>query len=53
VNFASLMEALSRPSPASLKGIYIHRVTLTSTMGPGVKTDVAAASALKASEIAV
>lgn len=52
-NFASLMEALVAAKPASLKGNYIHRLTLTSTMGPGVKTDVAAASALKASEIAV
>ena len=52
-NFASLMEALVAAKPTSLKGNYIHRVTLTSTMGPGVKTDVAAASALKASEVAV
>lgn len=52
-NFASLMEALVAAKPASLKGNYIHRLTLTSTMGPGVKTDVAAASALKADEVAV
>lgn len=51
-NFAALMEALVAAKPASLKGNYIHRLTLTSTMGPGVKTDVAAASALKADEIA-
>ncbi len=51
-NFAALMEALVAARPASLKGNYIHRLTLTSTMGPGVKTDVAAASALKADEIA-
>jgi large subunit ribosomal protein L1 len=44
------MEALVAAKPATLKGNYIHRVTLTSTMGPGVKTDIAAASALKANE---
>lgn len=51
-NFAALMEALVAAKPPTLKGIYIHRVTLTSTMGPGVKADVAAASALKAGEVA-
>ncbi len=46
-NLGALMEAVVAAKPATLKGNYIHRVTLTSTMGPGVKTDVAAASALK------
>lgn len=52
-NLGSLMEALVVAKPATLKGNYIHRVTLTSTMGPGVKTDIAAASALRADEVAV
>ena len=52
-NFAALMEALVAAKPASLKGNYIHRLTLASTMGPGVRMDVAAASALKADEVAV
>ena len=52
-NLGSLMEALVAAKPATLKGNYIHRVTLTSTMGPGVKTDIAAASALRADEVAV
>ncbi len=51
-NFASLMEAIVAAKPAAVKGIYIHRVTLASTMGPGVKTDVAAASSLKADAFA-
>jgi large subunit ribosomal protein L1 len=51
-NFAALMEAIVAAKPASVKGIYIHRVTLASTMGPGVKTDVAAASAMKADNVA-
>jgi large subunit ribosomal protein L1 len=46
-NFAALMEAVVAAKPAALKGNYIHRVTLASTMGPGVKTDVGAATALK------
>ena len=46
-------ELMDQPAkPASVKGIYIHRVTLASTMGPGVKTDVAAASALKSDSAA-
>lgn len=51
-NLAALMEALMAAKPAALKGNYIHRVTLTSTMGPGVRTDVAAASALKSDAVA-
>jgi large subunit ribosomal protein L1 len=45
-NFAALMEALMAAKPA-LKGNYIHRITLASTMGPGVKADIAASSALQ------
>lgn len=45
-NFAALMEALMAAKPSALKGNYIHRITLASTMGPGVKTDIAASSAL-------
>ena len=51
-NFAALMEAIVAAKPPSVKGIYIHRVTLASTMGPGVKTDVAAAAGLKLDSIA-
>jgi large subunit ribosomal protein L1 len=51
-NFAALMEAVVAAKPAAVKGIYIHRVTLASSMGPGVKTDVAASTSLKADAIA-
>lgn len=50
-NFAALMEALMAAKPGSLKGNYIHRITLASTMGPGVKADVAASSALQVSTL--
>ena len=36
-NFNTLMEAIVKAKPASLKGTYLKSITLTSTMGPGVK----------------
>jgi len=50
-NFSALMEALVAAKPATVKGNYIHRITLTSTMGPGVKTDITAATALHAGTV--
>ena len=47
-NFASVMEAVMAARPAAVKGIYLKRVTMTSTMGPGVRVDLNAASALTA-----
>ena len=38
-NLAALMEAIKKARPAASKGIYIRRVTLTTTMGPGIKVD--------------
>ncbi|MEX0787187.1 MAG: 50S ribosomal protein L1 [Anaerolineales bacterium] len=38
-NFAALMEAVRRTRPAGAKGIFMRTVTLTSTMGPGVRVD--------------
>lgn len=36
-NFNALMDAIVRAKPAAAKGQYVKSVTLTSTMGPGVK----------------
>ncbi|MCR5836311.1 MAG: 50S ribosomal protein L1 [Lachnospiraceae bacterium] len=36
-NFDALMEAINKAKPAAVKGQYLKSVTLTSTMGPGVK----------------
>ena len=36
-NFNALMEAIVKAKPAAAKGQYIKSVTLTATMGPGVK----------------
>jgi large subunit ribosomal protein L1 len=38
-NYAALLDEIVRAKPASAKGRYIHQVTLTTTMGPGVKVD--------------
>jgi large subunit ribosomal protein L1 len=40
-NLAALMEAIMAAKPTTLKGNYIHRIVVTSTMGPGVRTDLA------------
>jgi large subunit ribosomal protein L1 len=42
-NFAALMDAVKVNKPSGSKGVYIRTVTLTSTMGPGVSVDAAAA----------
>ena len=38
-NFNALMEAIVKAKPAAAKGQYIKSVSLTSTMGPGVKVN--------------
>lgn len=40
-NFATLMSAIVKAKPASAKGTYLRSVTVTSTMGPGVKINAA------------
>ena len=38
-NFKALMDALVKARPSSLKGTYMKSVTLTSTMGPGIRVN--------------
>lgn len=38
-NFNTLMDAIVKAKPAAAKGTYIKSVTLSSTMGPGIKVD--------------
>jgi large subunit ribosomal protein L1 len=38
-NYAALLDEIMRAKPAAAKGRYIRSVTLTSTMGPGVRVD--------------
>ena len=40
-NFSALMDAIVRAKPAAAKGQYIKSVSLSSTMGPGVKVNYA------------
>ena len=40
-NFDALMAAIVKAKPSALKGQYLKSITLTSTMGPGVKVSVA------------
>ena len=40
-NFNTLMAAIIKAKPAAAKGQYLRSITLTSTMGPGVKVSVA------------
>ena len=40
-NFNALMDAIIKARPNALKGQYLKSITLTSTMGPGVKVSVA------------
>ena len=49
-NFAVLMEAIQKARPAAAKGNYIKHITMTSTMGPGVKIDVNLAQSMEESE---
>jgi large subunit ribosomal protein L1 len=49
-NMAALMEAIKKARPAASKGTYIKRVTLTTTMGPGIKVDPVQAQSMEISE---
>lgn len=40
-NFEALMEAIVKAKPSALKGQYLRSITLATTMGPGVKVNVA------------
>jgi large subunit ribosomal protein L1 len=49
-NFAALMDAIHKARPAGAKGGYIKRITVTTTMGPGIKVDPNEAQALEVTE---
>ncbi|MFH0891220.1 MAG: 50S ribosomal protein L1 [Candidatus Falkowbacteria bacterium] len=36
-NFDTIIETIKKIKPAKVKGIYIHSITITSSMGPGIK----------------
>ncbi len=45
-NIAALMDAVKTAKPSASKGTYVRSVTFTSTMGPGIRVDPAAAQAM-------
>ncbi|HSB89406.1 MAG TPA: 50S ribosomal protein L1 [Anaerolineales bacterium] len=45
-NMAALMEAVRKARPASAKGSFVRKVTVTSTMGPGIHVDPNSAQAM-------
>ena len=45
-NFLELLKELIRLKPASAKGAYVKSITVSSTMGPGIKLDVSEATRL-------
>jgi len=49
-NFSVLMDAIKKAKPSGAKGHYIRRITLASTMGPGVKVDANAAQSMHDAE---
>jgi large subunit ribosomal protein L1 len=46
-NLAALMEAIKRAKPAAAKGIFIRKIVMATTMGPGVHIDPNAAQAME------
>jgi large subunit ribosomal protein L1 len=47
-NASALIEAVAKAKPASSKGIYMKKIALSTTMGPGVRVDPASASRTQA-----
>jgi large subunit ribosomal protein L1 len=41
-NLKTLIDALNRAKPAAAKGVYLKNISISSTMGPGVRIDAAA-----------
>jgi large subunit ribosomal protein L1 len=48
-NFAALMDAIRKARPAGAKGSFIKRITVATTMGPGIKVEPNEAQALEVS----
>ena len=43
-NTKALLQAIVKARPASVKGTYVKNISLASTMGPGIRVDVLAAT---------
>jgi large subunit ribosomal protein L1 len=49
-NFSAFMDAIRKARPSAAKGNYIRRITIASTMGPGIKLDPNTAQSMEVSE---
>ena len=49
-NYATLIEEIMRAKPSQAKGKYIKTITLTTTMGPGIRVDTSKTSDIVAEE---
>jgi large subunit ribosomal protein L1 len=45
LNIRALVDALNKAKPSGAKGTYVKKISLSSTMGPGVKIDMASLNA--------
>ena len=43
-NIRAFVDAVSKARPSGAKGTYVKKVSLSSTMGPGVSVDIASAT---------
>jgi large subunit ribosomal protein L1 len=46
-NLATLMDAVNKAKPSGAKGQYLRAVTLSTTMGPGIRLDLGEVTALQ------
>jgi len=46
-NFSALLDTVRRERPSTVKGTYLRRLVVTSTMGPGIRVDATAALAIE------
>lgn len=44
-NFKALFGAVQKAKPSDIKGTYLKKITLSSTMGPGIKVEIASLTA--------
>ncbi len=50
INFKAVLDALIRAKPSAAKGVYLKSITVSSTMGPGVKVNPAKLAAAAAGD---